>query len=82
MLTDDNIVKPQSHQIVRFLNRTIGCDGPRGDRSGMFATISSNGRIRRSISTRGRAITNDWIISMARGIGGNRATRGSDQRPM
>ena len=48
----------------------------------MFATISSSGRIRRSISTRGRAITNDWRISMARAIVGNRATSGGDQRPM
>ena len=46
----------------------------------MFATISS--RDRRSIYTRGRANTNDWRISMARAIEGNRATSGSDQRPM
>ena len=56
--------------------------GPRCDRSAMFATISSNGRIPRSNSTRGRAITNDWRISMERAIVGNRATSGSDQRPM
>ena len=58
--------------------------GPRCDRSAIFATISSSGRISRSISrpTRGRAITNDWRISMARTIAGNRATGGSDQRPM
>ena len=36
----------------------------------------------RSISTRGRAITNDWRISMTRVIAGNRATSGSDQRLM
>ena len=48
----------------------------------MFATISSSGRIRRSVSTRGRAITNDWRMSMARAIVGNCATSGSDQRPM
>ena len=48
----------------------------------MFATISSSGRIRRLISTRGRAITNNTKISMARAIVGNRATSGSDQRPM
>ena len=53
--------------------------GPRCDRSAMFATISSSGRIPRSISTRGLAITNDWRISMTRVIIGNRATRGSDQ---
>ena len=48
----------------------------------MFDTISSRGRIRRLISTRGRSITNDTKISMARAIVGNRATSGSDQRPM
>ena len=48
----------------------------------MFATISSSGRIRRLISTRGRAITSDTKISMARAIVGNRATSGSDQPPM
>ena len=53
-----------------------------GDRSAMFATISSSGLIPRSIYTRGRAMTNDWRISMARAIVGNRATWGSDQRPM
>ena len=56
--------------------------GPWWDRSAMFATISKSGRIRRSTSPRGHAITNDWRISMARAIGGNRATSGSDQRPM
>ena len=56
--------------------------GPRCERSAKFATISSIGRIWRSISTRGRAITNDWTISMARAIVGNRATSGSDKRPM
>ena len=56
--------------------------GPMCDRSAMFATISSSCRIPRSISTRGRAITNDWRISMARAIVGNRATSGSDKRPM
>ena len=40
---------------------------------------SCSGRIRRSISTRGRAITNDLRLSMARAIVGNRAARGSDQ---
>ena len=57
-------------------------NGPRCDRSSMFATISSSGRIPPSISTRGRAITNDWRILMARAIVGNRAASGSDQRPM
>ena len=56
--------------------------GPRCERSVMFATMSSSGRIRRLISTRGRAITNDTKVSMARAIVGNRATSGSDQRPM
>ena len=62
-------LKPQSHRIVRLV-----ATGPRCDRSAMFATISSSGRIRRSIFTRGRAITNDWRISMERAIVGNRAT--------
>ena len=44
--------------------------------------ISSSGRIPRPISKRGRAITNDWRISMAGAIAGHRATSGSDQRPM
>ena len=56
--------------------------GPRCDRSAIFATISSSGPIRRSISTPCRAITNDWRISMARTILGNCATSGSNQRPM
>ena len=51
-------------------------------RSPMFATISSSGRIPRSISTRGHAIENDWRLSISRAIVGNRATSGSDQRPM
>ena len=55
---------------------------PRCERSAMFATISSSARIRQLISTRGRAITNNMKISMARAIVGNRATSGSDQRPM
>ena len=37
--------------------------GRRCDRSSMFATISSNGRLPRWISTHGRAITNYWRIS-------------------
>ena len=63
---NDDIVKPQSHRIVRFLHRTIGCDRAKG----------------RSTCTRGRAITNDWKRSMTRYIVGNRATSCSDQRPM
>ena len=47
-----------------------------------FATIPSSGRIPRSISTRGRAITKEWRILMAIAIVGNRATIGSDQRLM
>ena len=56
--------------------------GPRCDRSAIYATIPQQRRISRSISTRGRAITDDWRISMARAIAGNRAASGSDQRPM
>ena len=71
------MVMPQSHRIVRLVAIGSMCD-----RSGNVATISSSGRIPRLISTYGRAITNDWRISMARAIVGNRATSGSDQRPM
>ena len=49
-LTDDKLsnypincykrLKPQSHQIVRFVDRTIGCDLVSYDRSAMFAAIS------------------------------------------
>ena len=78
----DGQVKPQSHRIVVFLDRTVGCDWPKCDRSAIFATMSSSDRIPRSTSTRGRAITNDLRISMARAIAGNRATSGSDQRLM
>ena len=57
--------------------------GPRCDRwAAMFAMISSSGRISRSITMRGRAITNLWRISMARAIVENRATSGSDQQSM
>ena len=56
--------------------------GPRCDRSAMFATIFSSGRIPRSICTCGRAFKNDWRISMAIPIVGYRATSGSYQRSM
>ena len=74
MVINTMSVKPQSHRIVRFLDRTIGCDWAKVHRSAMFATNFSSDRIRRSISTCGRAITNDWRISMARAIVGNRVT--------
>ena len=48
----------------------------------MCATISSSGRIPRSISTHSRVVTNDWRISMTRAIVGNRVTSVSNQRPM
>ena len=35
-----HVVKPQSHRIVRFCDRTIGCDLVSYDRSAMFAAIS------------------------------------------
>ena len=71
-------MRPQSHCIVRLV-----AIGPRCDRSAIFATISSSGRIPRSTYMRRRAITNDWRISMARAIVGNRATiGGSDHRPI
>ena len=65
-------------------DRTISgsYDWLRLGQSVMFATISSSGRIPRSIFTCGHAFTNDWRISMARVIVGNRATGGSDQRSM
>ena len=71
------LLNPHSHRIVR-----LAAIGSRCDRWAMFATISSSGRITSSISTRGRAITDDsdWRISMARAIVGNRATSGSDHR--
>ena len=70
----DTAVKPQSHRIVRFLDRTIGRD---------WAQVRPIGNVYYDLQqpTRGRAITNDWRISMARAIVGNRATSGSDQRP-
>ena len=67
-------LKPQSHQIVRFLDRTIGCD---------WTSATDRQCLQRSPATRPiSTITNDWRISMARAIVGNRATSGSDQRPM
>ena len=52
------------------------------DRQCLLYDLQQRSHIRRSISTRGRAIANDWRISMTRAIVGNRATSGSDQRPM
>ena len=76
-------LKPQSYRIVRFIDRTIGCDWAKVRPIGNVCyDLSSSRRMPRSISTRGRAITNDWIISMATAIAGNRATSGSDQRLM
>ena len=72
-------LKPQSHRIVRFMDRTIGYDWAKVRPIGNFFYDLQQPR---SISTPGRAITNDWRISMARAIAGNRATSGSDQRPM
>ena len=63
-------LEPQSHRIVRFLDRTTASDWA------IFAMISSSGRIPRLISTCGRVVTNDWRILMARAIVGNRATSG------
>ena len=44
------------------------------DRQCLLRPPAADGRIRRSIYTRGWAITNDWRISIARAIVGNRAT--------
>ena len=55
---------------------TIGCD---------WTKVRPIGNVcyrDRSLRVVGRAITNYWRISMARAIVGNRATSGSDQRPM
>ena len=52
------------------------------DRQCLLRSPAAAGRIPRLISTRGRAITNDWRISMARAIVGNRATSGNDRRSM
>ena len=38
-------LKPQSHRIVRFFDRTIGCDLVSYDRSAMFAAISFYNRM-------------------------------------
>jgi hypothetical protein len=74
-------VKPQSHRIVRFLDRAIGGDLPVVRPIAKSAAISICNRILRLLlqpvvghratgGTRGRAINND------------RATSGSDQRPI
>ena len=47
-----------------------------------YSGIRFGGQCRQPCPTRGGVITNDWRISMARSIGGNRATSGSDQRQM
>ena len=75
--TQSAIIKPQSHRIVRFLDRTIGWDWAKVRPLGNTC-YDLQQRIPRSISTCGRAFTNDWRISMAK----NRATSGSDQRSM
>ena len=75
-------VKPQSHRIVRFLDRTIGCDWAKVRPIGHVCYDLQQRSHTRSISTRGRAITNDCRISMARAIVGIRATSGTNQRPM
>ena len=67
-------LKPQSHQIVRLLDRTSGWD---------WTSATDRQCLQRSPATRSiSTVTNDWRISMARAIVGNRATSGSDQRPM
>ena len=48
----------------------------------MSAAISSGGWSLTIGRTRGRAITNDWRRWMARSVVGNRATSGSDHRPI
>ena len=63
--------------IVRFV-----AIWPRCDRSAMSATISSGGWSLTIGRTRGRAITNDWRRWMTRSVVCNRATSGSDRRPI
>ena len=77
-------IKPQPTWIVRFMDRTtIGCDWANVRPIGkFFYDLQHRSNTAKYISTRGRAITNDWRISMARAIAGNRATSGSDQRLM
>ena len=75
-------LKPQAHRIVVFLDRTIGCD---------WVKVRPIGNVCYDLQQRShtgidlypaRAIMNDWRISMAWAIVGNRATSGSDQQPM
>ena len=75
--------KPQSHRLVRFLDRTIGCDWAKVRPIGNVCyDLQHRSHTAIDLYRRGRVITNDWRISMARAIVGNRATSGSDQRPM
>ena len=84
--TSVDFINSQSHRIVRFLDRTIGCDWARvrpignvcydlqewlNAASDLYAWSRDHERS-----------TNDWRRSMARSIVGNRATSGSDQRPI
>ena len=73
----NNVVFPGKKVcIFRFKGRKSCANG-----DSVTLEFNSSGRIPRSISTRGRAITNDWRISMAIAIVGNLVTSGSDQRP-
>ena len=75
-------LKPQSHRIVRFLDRTSGCD---------WAMVRPIGSVCYDLQQRSHTAIDlyawsryhdDWRISKARSIVGNCATSGSDQRPM
>jgi hypothetical protein len=81
----DDRLKPQSHRIVRFLDRAIGGDLAQVRPIATSAAISICNRILRLLfgrvvghratgGTRGRAITNNRRTS--------RETSGSDQRPI
>ena len=80
----DNIKQTIAYKLRRCGKATVrpvGCDCAKVRPIGNVC-YDLQQLIRRSISTRGCAITNDWRISMARAIEGNRATSGSDPRPM
>ena len=86
-------LKPQSHRIVRLLDRTIGCDLANVRPFGNFATISRSGRILRSVNFAGGRSSYDWSYAWSRDqhrlekiddkihhIEWNRTTSGSHKR--
>ena len=78
-------LKPQSHRIVRFLDRAIGGDLAEIRPIGNVCDDLNSGRMLRLLlrlvvghrtigGTLGRAITNDWRRLIARSVVGNRET--------